>query len=389
MSDERKKGGFDSQRESDLGAIAQGMDNETFASGIPREHQSMTDKLDSHKSGSVFKYAVITNSPSSERSSMLSKLRSYRPQTKISTLTLAEIPNLRMVGDTIAFPLKSSMSQDILRTAEDYMLIDCVLVHFVPLDSFANDKSVITVQINDFRKTSNQTVRSAKIDNTMGYNILFYMDYCVETKDADRLVLSFACPCKDFQAGVAWGAVKVVAQVQFMSFPRRAPLVETAGVALLSDTDLDNFQCDPREIDLVLTPQAMIRMREANQRSEIENLTLPKDDKVEMITAKTILGDGYQVEDVGDAIGKMRELAIMKQRQENAKAENQKKLNSLKSGMTQPVVTSMKSPTASVMEEGSEDVVRVDESASNFGEGDSITTEDIGRTPGGNRVTFS
>jgi len=205
-----------------------------------------------------------------------------------------------------------------------------VFVHFIPLDSFANDKSVVNVQINDFRRTNSTAVRACKIDNTMGYNILFCLDYCVETRDAKKLTLSFSCPTKNFQEGVSWATVKVVAQVQFLSFPKRVPLVETLGVQLFSDTDLENFACDPRELDLVLTPNALQRLREANGRGEIENLTVPKNDKQEIVTAKTILGNNFDEEEVGSQIERMKEIALLRERQNQAREANKKKLEEIK-----------------------------------------------------------
>lgn len=317
------------EEEAKYGTIRRNMDDEHFASGMPGEHPSLSDKLDNHKAGTLFKYAVITNAPSEERSGMLNKLRSYKPQSKIENLTLGDIAPIRLVGDTVNFPLKSAVDPKLFNNASDFMLVDCIMVHFVPLDSFANDKSVVMIQVNDFRKSSSTVARTAKIDNTMGYNILFCLDYCVETRDADKITLSFSCPSKNFQDGISWATVKVVAQLQFLSFPKRVPLIETLGTMLFSDTDLENFQCDPRELDLVLTPHALSRVRESHQRGEIENLTIPKNDKSEMITAKTILGFSPEEDEVSSQIGKMKEIALLRQRQQEAQLENRRKLDSL------------------------------------------------------------
>jgi hypothetical protein len=311
------------------GVVKRTMDEESFASGMPTNSQGLADKLDSHRSGTLFKYAVITNKPSDERQSMLSKLRSFKPQTKTVSHTLNDIPAVRLIGDFTELNLTQVLNPGVLGDGKDFLLIDCILVHFVPLDSFANDKSVVTVQVNDFRKTSNTVARTAKVDNTMGYNILFFLDYCVETKDASKMTLSFSCSTKEFQEGVSWGTVKVVAQLQLLSFPRRMPLVGTMGVMLLSDTDLDEFECDPREIDLVLTPEVIKRLKEANRRGEIENRTIAQSDRKEIMTAKTVLGEQYEQEDVGSVIGRMKEMALLKERQQVAQKTNKERLNKI------------------------------------------------------------
>lgn len=309
-----------------------GMDDTHFASGMPTEHQGLADKLDSHQSGTLFKYAVIANKPSEERKGLLSKLRSYKPQTKVKALTLNDIPAIRLVGDCTEMSLSQVLDPDLLRDEGDFVLIDCVLVHFVPLDSFANDKSVVTIQINDFRKITNTTVRTARVDNTMGYNILFFLDYCIEKRDFDRMVLSFTCGTKEFQEGVAWGTAKVIVQLQFLSFPRRMPLLDTMGVVLLSDTDLQEFECDPREIDLVLTPEVIKRLKQAKSRGEIENRTVAQDDLKPIVTARTVLGDDYQESEVGSMVSKMKEVALLNERQKMAKASVRNKLKSLAEG---------------------------------------------------------
>jgi hypothetical protein len=318
----------DTSKENE-GVIKRTMDEEQFASGIPKEHQGLKDKFESHKAGTLFKYAVITNKPSDERQGMLSKLRSFKPQTKVSNISLNDIPAIRLIGDYVQMNLGQTLSKSVRTNGEDFLLVDCILVHFVPLDSFANDKSVVTIQVNDFRKVTNTVTRVAKVDNTMGYNVLFFLDYCIEKRDASKISLSFTCSSKEFQEGVSWGTVKVVSQIQTLSFPRRMPLIGTMGVILLSDTDLDDFECDPREIDLVITPETLKKLRDANRRGEIENRTLPVSDKQELITAKTVLGDSYEEDDVGSVMSKMKEMAILKERQHSAKAANLKKLQSI------------------------------------------------------------
>jgi len=131
---------------------------------------------------------------------------------------------------------------------------------------------------------------------------------------------------------VSWGTVKVVAQLQLLSFPRRMPLVGTMGVMLLSDTDLDDFECDPREIDLVLTPEVIKRLKEANKRGEIENRTIAQSDRKEIMTAKTVLGEQYEQEEVGSVIGKMKEMALLKERQQVAQRANREKLSKIQEG---------------------------------------------------------
>lgn len=321
------------QRERDeeahLGIIKRTADEESFASGMPSETPALHNKMESHRAGTLFKYAVITNKPSDERKSLLDKLRSYKPQSTLTVLTLNDIAPVRMIGDAVNMSLSSIVSPEIMDNRDEYLVIDCILVHFVPLDSFVNDKSVVTIQVNDFRKTSSTVARQAKVDNTMGYNILFFLDYFIEKRDAGKMSLSFTCSTKEFQPGTAWGAVKVVAQLQTRSFPARLPLMGTLGVLLLSDTDLEEFECDPRSIDLVVTPEALFQLRNLRLRGEIENKTIPLDDKKGLNTAKTIMGDSYEDDDVASVIDNLKNVALNKERTAAAKKKNQDRLKEI------------------------------------------------------------
>jgi hypothetical protein len=212
----------------------------------------------------------------------------------------------------------------------------------------------VTVQVNDFRKVHDTAVRTTKIDNTMGYNVLFFLDYCIEKRDASRMSVSFSCSTKEFQEGISWGTAKIIASIQTLSFPRRMPLIGTMGVILLSDTDLEDFQADPRELDLVLTPEALKRLRQSNQRGEIENRTVPKDDEHEIVTAKTIMGESYEKEEVSSVMERMKEIGKMKDRQANASIINAQKLRDIERERISSPELPMNSPSSDISEQTEE-----------------------------------
>jgi hypothetical protein len=368
---------------SRLGNIRKNMEEEHFASGVTKDTVTMADKLGSHKGGTLFKYAVIGSAPSEERTGIISRLKTYKAPSKVSSLNISDIPAIRLFGDAIEFPMTDALKHSGSGPGEDYCLIDSVLIHFVPLDSFLNDKSVITIQLNDFRKITGTAVRIAKVDNTMAYNILFSLDFCVETRDLDKMTLSFACPQKDFQDGVAWGAVKVIAQVAFLSFPKRLPVIETLAVAIFADTDLQEYEWDPREIDAVLAPQALKGLREAYNRGEIENLTLPRDDKISNNVARTIMGKSMEESSPSEAIEAMRQAALQRSRLESGKvlgssagADPNELIRPLKSAM-KPRVSPPVSHIGSSSNNG--DDVSPDDSMSVQGMGDDLS--ELGDSP--------
>lgn len=374
----RSRMGFQKSRdtgvseESKLGAVKKGMDEEHFASGVSKEKAGMTDKLNSYRTGQTFKYAVISNAPSEERSGIMSRLRSYKAPSKQSPLSLSEIPAIRLLGEAVSFSMVEAVRSSGTGGREDYCLIDSVLVHYVPLDSFLNDKSVVTIQVNDFRKVTGTAVRIAKVDNTMAYNVLFCLDYCVESRDLDKMTLSFACPQRDFQEGVAWGAVKVVAQVAFMSFPIRAPVIETMAVAVFADTDLLEYEWDPREVDAVIGPQALSGLRAANKRGDIENLTQPKDDRVEVGMARSVMVRDVTDEAPSDIIDSMKRTVM--NRVPHASPKTPRSTQPAKSALKKPGISS---PPASPVEAWQEGLADVELGESISDDGESIDEDEV------------
>ena len=330
---------------------------------------NLSDKLNSHKRGSNFKYAVITNEPSSDRKFWLDKLRNFRPNTFENVHTLSQIPAIRLEGDTMEFDLTKALSRQELDAMHDYILIDSILVHFIPLDSFVNDSNVVTFQVNDFRRVTQTTCRKCTASSNMGYNILFCLDFCIEKADIKKLSLSATCTGRDHIEGVSWGAAKVIMVVRDMVFPIRAPLMDTMGVMLFADTDLDTYSCDPRDLDLVLTPGAMERLREAALRGEIQNMTQPESDKMGMESTKTIVAPPEETGDVDSLINGMKKRKMEKEREIAEKMTKR-----MKSALKKPKQDSP--PHTPIRSSDEEDRGRFDDLNSDIGVEESVSDQE-------------
>lgn len=93
------------------------------------------------------------------------------------------------------------------------------------------------------------------------------------------------------------------------------------GTALLSDTDLANFKCNPKELDLVVSNNAMSGLKEANRRGEIENTTLPRDDKLEVVTAQTIFSGAPEKASIPTALNGMKAIVNVQRMRSSMKHE--------------------------------------------------------------------
>lgn len=292
------------------GRLMKRVEDTKYKSGLPEEVISMADHIDSHNVGTLFKYAVITDKASSGREDAITKLRSFKPKREVADMHLSDIPAIRMQGDCLDLKITSAITKVERSRLLPYTALDCILVHFVPLDSFTNEGSVVTVQLNDNRKVSDSIVRSATFLDTTSVNILFFLDYYIETKDLDQLSLSFSCSKTDFVAGTAWGATKVILTMSGATFPRRLGIANTRGVVLLSDTDLESYDTDPRHADLVLTPKVLQGLRSMNMRGEVENRTVRLNDGLTVSTAKTMMLSEPENMPIGSLMSGMKREAV-------------------------------------------------------------------------------
>jgi len=327
------KGRLSPSEEIQIGTIKKQGDSERFASAMPENILGLTDKLESHKAGTLFKYAVINNKPSDDRTNLMRRLRSFRAGSSVKDVTLNDISAILLREESTSFKLSEAYGVSKSEASGSFILIDSILVHYIPMDSFVCEQSVISIQVNDFRKVNGTCVRRANISSTMGYNLVFTLDYCVQAADLDRMTLSFQCEGQDFQQGTSWAAVKVVVQMRVLDFPQRAPLTDTSGCMIFADTDLEKYMTDPRQIDLVTTPEAMSILRNLHQRKEIENKTIPKNDKKELNTAKTAFSSGDDSEDTNDSKGEDDMMNEWKRRQIAAKKTNLERLREI-NGLT-------------------------------------------------------
>lgn len=318
-----------SGNEAEKGAVERQGELEKFASAMPTEVASLADKLDTHKAGTLFKYAVINNKPSDDRSFVMSKLRTYKANDTVENLSINDLPAIQLTQESTVLRLSDALPPLKKSDLDKFVLVDSILVHFIPLDSFASEQSVVTVQVNDTRKINHTCVRRAKISSTMGYNLLFTLDYCIDRKSLDKMTLSFTCFSRDFNDGASWAAVKCVLQLQILGFPVRAPLQETMGSLVFAETDLERYMVDPREIDLVTTPNAMQLMRDAHSRGEIENKAKAVTDKKELMTAKTAILSETESSNGNSQKDELDQKKQMIARQKAAMEINRKKLEKM------------------------------------------------------------
>jgi len=278
----------------------------------------LVDRLEAHPAGKMLKNTVISNEPPPDRELNIMRLRTFKPQNDFAKMTLHDVPPVELMSEFAEFPITQAMTDTQFNELKDYILVSDVFFHFIPMDSFYSKSSPVTFQINDFRKIDNTCMRRYPLSNTGGYNILMSLDYCVAKKDLHHLSYSVSTTLNTFRKGASWGAVKVVLTVSHMDFPVKSNIQETMGVLHLADSDLKEYISDPRHSDGYITPQALNLLRSHYKRGEIENINKPRDDKVEINTAQTVVGGGEQSTDVRDLMFNMRNAALEQERQRNA-----------------------------------------------------------------------
>jgi hypothetical protein len=280
------------QREVDArrDQILMATENREMKHNYPAETFTLADKMDSHRKGNHFKYAVISNKPTEDQAGALGWLRNFRPNTKHETLRLAQIKPILLNSSYTELNLV-----DVIRglgpmSELPFCMISEVFIHYVPLDTFLSRSAVVEISLTDGRRVDKVPIRRSTITSTAGYNILMCLDFCVETADLADMTLTFASHNNNFLEGKSWAMCKVIVGLDFFEIARRANIRETMAVLQWADSDLLDFVADPRFVDVVVTNESLRLLRQMHKSGDIENTYEPSNDAKEMITAATIIG---------------------------------------------------------------------------------------------------
>jgi hypothetical protein len=265
-------------------------ENREMKHNYPAETFTLADKMDSHRKGSHFKYAVVSNKPTEDQAGALGWLRNFRPNTKHDTLRLAQIKPILLNSSYTELNLVDVIREMGPMSDLPFCMISEVFIHYVPLDTFLSRSAVVEISLTDGRRVDKVPIRRSTITSTAGYNILMCLDFCVETSDLADMTLTFASHNNNFLEGKSWAMCKVIVGLDFFEIARRANIRETMAVLQWADSDLLDFVADPRFVDVVVTNESLRQLRLLHKSGDIENTYEPSNDAKEMITAATIIG---------------------------------------------------------------------------------------------------
>lgn len=376
------------------GAIIKDLSTTSMKHDFSDENDTLASKLERHRAGNLFKYAVISTAPPKDRGSILEKVRSFRAKNDVVLSSLDDLPAINLINNFTEFRLSQALGQVKLSSLPPYTIVTDVLVHYIPMDTFFAISHPLEIQINDFRKSEDTTVRHYTLTDKGAYNILFCMDYSTMTTDLEDMSLSFACNATGFREGKAWAAVKIIIRMSHGTFPQKANLQETIGVTLWAHSDLEDYLVDPTSMDGTISGEALKLLKQAYLRGDIEDLVTPRDNKKQMNLARTVVGESGANLPPDLMIESMREQALSEERKRSARFGGVTNIgDSMKSTpVTYPIKPAMKK--TSPFEAGRAAMGKDEqENESNSKQGDmkpgdsysnagsSTATEDVGREP--------
>lgn len=257
---------------------------------FPEFSMTLKDRIQSHRGGSLFKYAVISSKPPKNAGVILDRLRTFKPPIQHEMIRIDDLPPLLLKDDYLKVDLSRSLQSIRQRSSLPFCMITDVFIHYVPLSSFYSKGSTLNVEIIDNRILEESVVRRASVTRNASYNILMSLDYCIETKDLGLIDLSFTTHNSQFKKGLSWGMAKILVGLNFFDVAQRFNIQETLAVIQWSESDLQDFVTDPKFTDVVITPEALKQLKERFRAGEIEDLTNPRDDEMIVNTAATIIG---------------------------------------------------------------------------------------------------
>jgi len=188
---------------------------------FPTTRMSMVDRLESHRRGSLFKYAVISSAPPKNRGSILDRLRTYQPPNDQTNVRLDDLPPLLLADEYTCVNLLQAIDGKNPGLKKPFCMISDIFIHYVPLDTFLSTQSTVEVMLNDGRKMDEDVVRHASFSSNAGYNVLMTLDYCIETKDISLINLTFSRHVSKFKKGKSWAMCKVLIGIDFLDYAKR------------------------------------------------------------------------------------------------------------------------------------------------------------------------
>lgn len=345
-ADQIKRQEIEEEMERRKGAIVKDTSVTSMKHNFSEEEESLASKLERHRAGQLFKYAVISTPPPPDRSSILSKVRNYKPKSDIVQSSLDDLPAINLIDNFTEFRMSAAIGNSVIKNLPPYTIITDVLVHYMPMDTFFAVSHPLQIQINDFRKNEGTTVRHYELTDKGAYNILFCLDYSTMTSDLDDLSLSFSCNANDFKKGKAWAAVKVIVRMMHTSFPQKSNLQETMGVTLWAHSDLEDYVTDPTSMDGLITGEALKLLKESYRRGDIEDLVTPRDNKKQLNVARTVVGESGGGLHPDLLMDTMKEQALQMERKKNVQVDNVVNIGPLRAPNQQaiPSKSAMKKP---------------------------------------------
>jgi len=291
---------------------------------FPASRMSLADRLESHSKGSLFKYAVISTEPPKNRGFIMDRLRTYKPSNDHVNFRLDDLPPLLLNDEYTEVDLWQAIPNKKIASQKPFCMIADVFIHYVPMDTFMSTQSTVEIMLTDGRKLEENVVRHASISSNVGYNVLFTLDYCVETKDMHDMKLSISRHVSQFKSGKTWAMCKILIGLDFYNIAKKSNIQESLAVAQFAETDLMEFMTDPRGADSVVTGEGLRQMRLAHKSGDVENLTVPSSNEKTMETAATIIGGGGSLgnTEASEVINSMKQLALQRQRSQNIRTSH-------------------------------------------------------------------
>jgi hypothetical protein len=271
---------------------------------FPTLESGMTDHIIQHRRGEEFDYVNITHPIKEEKKSIISRLQASFPKIGKESVNINETPPLFLRDATEVFTLADCFpsvggkgkNKNEKRSLKAFLLLDELIINFVPTTSFTDNFTDVSIRLHDERKVQDTIVRSSTANSNITKALIMSLDYCIPSESVQKIKLSFCTENNLLDEGEIWAAVKVTMKISHLDFPIQTSLLDTIGTYKFPATAMIKYDKDPKHFNSTLDGEDLAALQIMRSQGDIRDFSSPREKTDKKIT---LAGTAYGGAKVG------------------------------------------------------------------------------------------
>jgi hypothetical protein len=249
-------------------------DNKIQQFDVPKQEMGFSDLISSHSAGNRFEYVAITNPIRETAEQVVGELHSSIPKYNKESVDFGTTKPLRLVQEEENYRIVDLGKQKKIR--KDYVLIDKLIINYVPLFSFYSKFSDLVVCFHDDRYIDDSLVNVFVVNTNASNTHKFSLDYCVPICDLDKMSISFTTLHRTLAPGIQWATIQMKIQILQMDFPTQSSIRHVHGIVRLPEGATKPLTHNPRILQMTMNHADLEAIQSMRAKGEITDISKPE-----------------------------------------------------------------------------------------------------------------